>query len=371
MRYNWQQPDWPAFKYDLAVVQDLLLLLAEKMGQVSGILKGLPDDIQTEAMVDWMVSEALKTSEIEAEYLSRQDVMSSIRNNLGLNRSLEKVQDGRAQGVADLLVDVRETFAEPLTQEKLFTWHRMLLGYQAGAQKVSVGQWRQHAEPMQVVSGRLDRPTVHYEGPPSQDVPGMMAQFITWFNATAPDGPDTIKPAPVRAAVAHLYFESIHPFEDGNGRIGRAVSEKALGQGWGRPVLLSLSQAIEANKQAYYGSLEKAQKSNEITEWITYFVETVLAAQTAAEEQVEFILLKTKFFDRYKDQLNDRQTKVVKRMLQEGPQGFTGGMSARKYMSLTGVSKATATRDLQTLARLGVFRQLGSGRNSRYEVNLG
>ena len=161
-----------------------------------------------------------------------------------------------------------------------------------------------------------------------------------WFNATAPDGPDTIKPAPVRAAVAHLYFESIHPFEDGNGRIGRAVSEKALAQGWGRPVLLSLSQAIEANKKAYYDTLEKAQKSNEVTEWITYFVETVLTAQTTAEKQVEFILLKTKLFDRYKDQLNDRQNKVVKRMLQEGPQGFTGGMSARKYISLTGVSKS-------------------------------
>jgi Fic family protein len=370
MTYNWQQPDWPEFQYDLTEVQDVLFSIAEKTGQVSGALKGLPDDIQTEAMIDWMVCEAIKTSEIEGEYLSRQDVMSSIRNNLGLNPSPERVHDGRAQGVADLMVDVRQTFAEPLTQEKLFAWHQMLLGSQADAHRLSVGQWRTHPEPMQVVSGRLDRPRVHYEGPPSQEVPQMMARFIAWFNATAPGGANEIKPAPVRAAVAHLYFESIHPFEDGNGRIGRAISEKALAQGLGRPVLLSLSQTIETGKKAYYDALEKAQKSNKITDWIIYFVNTVLDAQNQAEAQVEFILLKTKFFDRFKDQFNDRQVKVIKRMLQEGPEGFSGDMTAKKYVSLTGVSKATATRDLQYLAQIGAFAQTGSGRNVRYEVKL-
>jgi Fic family protein len=269
-----------------------------------------------------------------------------------------------------MMVDVRQTFAEPLTQEKLFAWHRMLLGYQSASDTLTLGQWRTHPAPMQVVSGRHDRPRVHYEGPPSSDVPREMERFINWFNVTAPGTDNEIKPAPVRSAVAHLYFESIHPFDDGNGRIGRAISEKALAQGLGRPVLLSLSQTIEADKKAYYHALERAQKSNEITEWVTYFVNTVFAAQTEAEAQVEFILLKTKFFDRYKNQFNDRQTKVVKRMLQEGPVGFTGGMSAKKFISLTGVSKATATRDLQYLTQIGALTQIGSGRNVRYEVNL-
>jgi Fic family protein len=176
----------------------------------------------------------------------------------------------------------------------------------------------------------------------------------------------------VRSAIAHLYFESIHPFEDGNGLIGRALAEKALSQGIGRPVLLSLSRTIERNKNAYYDALSQAQRSNEITSWITYFVRTVLAAQTEAEEQIEFTLQKVKFFDRFKDKLTERQLKVIRRMLDEGPKGFQGGMNASKYGSLTKVSKATATRDLQALLDMGVFIYLGDGggRSTKYQVNL-
>lgn len=199
-----------------------------------------------------------------------------------------------------------------------------------------------------------------------------MKAFITWFNDTSPGGQKEIKKTAVGSAVAHLYFETIHPFEDGNGRIGRAIAEKALSQGIGRPVLLSLSRTIEADKSAYYNALSKGQQSNEITAWVTYFVRTVLAAQTEAEEQINFTLKKTKFFDRYKDQLNERQLKVIKRMLHEGPKGFEGCMNASKYGSLTKVSKATATRDLQDLLQLGVLTRQGdaAGRSTKYEVNL-
>jgi Fic family protein len=194
-----------------------------------------------------------------------------------------------------------------------------------------------------------------------------MQAFIRWFNGSRSD----LKQGPVRAALAHLYFESIHPFEDGNGRIGRAISEKALSQGLGRPVLLSLSRAIEAERSAYYEALKQAQKSNEVTEWIEYFLRTTLKAQEQTEQLVEFVLKKTQFFDRYRDELNERQLKVVRRVLEAGPEGFEGGINARTYKNLTEVSKATATRDLQDLVAKRVLRPIGAGRSARYDLDLG
>ena len=197
-----------------------------------------------------------------------------------------------------------------------------------------------------------------------------MKRFIGWFNETGPGGRNELKKPVVRSAIAHLYFESIHPFEDGNGRIGRAISEKALSQGLGRPVLLSLSRTIEANRKQYYTALQRGQRSNEISSWITWFVNTALQAQIQTEEQIDFILKKTRFFDRFRNLLNERQLKMLRRMLDEGPKGFEGGMSAKKYMALTGASKATATRDLHSLAEQGVLAPSGGGRSVRYELNL-
>ncbi|MDR4497277.1 MAG: Fic family protein [Candidatus Scalindua sp.] len=367
MTYNWQQADWPEFTYDLTEVEDFLFSFAERVGSVSGLLKGLPEETQTETMIDMMVSEAIKTSEIEGEYLSRQDVLSSIRKNLGFNQNVERVKDKKAEGAAELMIDVRDTYAENLTEEKLFSWHTMIM---KGSRKVKIGNWRTHKEPMQVISGRLGKQKVHYEAPPSKRVPDEMKRFIQWFNETGPGGPKEIKKPAVRSAVAHIYFETMHPFEDGNGRIGRAISEKALSQGVGRPILLSLSKTIEANRNAYYDALQVAQRSNVITPWINYFIHVILDAQEQTEEQIAFILKKTKFFDRFKGQLNERQLRVVRRMLEEGPAGFEGGMSARKYIAITHTSKATATRDLQDLAEKGAFIPSGGGRSTRYQVNL-
>lgn len=174
----------------------------------------------------------------------------------------------------------------------------------------------------------------------------------------------------MRSAIAHIYFETIHPFEDGNGRIERAIAEKALYQTVGRPVLLSLSQTIEADKKSYYSALEQAQKSNDLTPWITYFVSITLDAQEKAKKLIEFILKKANFFDRYKPLLNDRQLKVVKKMLEAGPEGFEGGISAKKYPSITNTSKATATRDLQDLLKSEVLQSTGGGRSTHYYLNL-
>lgn len=368
-KYIWQQPDWPQFKYSLQGVEDTLLTFSEKVGRVTGILEALPEETKQDVVVDIILTEAIKTSEIEGEFPNRKDVLSSIRKNLGLHTGPEHIKDKSAVGLGELMIDVRKTFKEPLTKEKLFSWHRMLLREN---KRIEVGNWRTHEDPMQVISGAMGKEKVHYEAPPSSAVPNEMQRFIEWFNNTAPRGAQEIKKAPVRAAVAHLFFETIHPFEDGNGRIGRAIAEKALSQTIGRPVVLSLSRTIEANKNAYYSSLEKAQRSNEITPWVNYFVETSLEAQTEAEIQIDFTLKKTRFFDRFKDRLNDRQSTVIKRMLEEGPKGFEGGMNARKYIGITKTSKATATRDIQQLMELGAFVFAGKagGRSTSYDVNL-
>jgi len=369
MIYNWQKSDWPNFRYDLSTLHETLCSIAEKTGLISGKLAHLTKSLQTEAMINLMVEEAVKTSEIEGEYISRPDVRSSIKNRLGLNQEVVRVHDKRASGVVELMFDVRNTFKQSITEAKLFDWHLMLLSGSFNP-NLRIACWRTHEEPMQIISGHQGKWVVHYEAPPSENVPKEMKKFIRWFNDTAPGKPHAIKFAPVRAAIAHLYFESIHPFEDGNGRIGRAIAEKALSQGFGYPAMLSLSQAIEAEKKAYYAALNLASKSNEITAWIHYFVNIVLKAQIEVETQINFILKKAVFFDNFKDVLNERQLKVVRRMMQAGIKGFEGGMSAKKYMIITGTSKATATRDLQHLLAIHAFRQIGSGRSARYELNL-
>jgi Fic family protein len=315
------------------------------------------------AVIELMIAEAMKTSEIEGEYLSRQDVASSIRNQMGIFTREEIVKDLRAKGVADLMVEVRNSWDSPLSDKVLFDWHRLLM---QGSNTVASGRWRKLGEPMQVVSGSVVNPIVHFEAPPSKRVPKEMAAFINWFNKSR----KLIPQGPVRSALAHLYFESIHPFEDGNGRIGRALAEKAVSQQLGRPAMISLSKVIQSNKKAYYEALETAQRSNEVTEWIQYFVGVILEAQVEARANVEFILRKAKFFDCHKHTLSERQLKVVRRMLDEGPAGFDGGMNARKYVSLTRVSKATATRDLQDLLEKGVLNSEGGGRSTRYGLNI-
>ncbi len=367
MIYNWQQPDWPDFKYDLGVTEDILSAFTEESGRTGGMLNAMSEGQQMETAISTMVTEAIKTSEIEGEYVSRQDVVSSIRNNLGLNKNPEVIKDKKAQGVGKVMVEVREQFAAPLTEQNLCHWHELLM---ADTRNIQTGEWRTHEDPMQVVSGPLGQQKVHFEAPPSAQVPIEMKAFIQWFNDTAPGQKKEIKKAPVRSAIAHLYFESIHPFEDGNGRIGRAIAEKALSQTLGRPVLLSLSRTIDADKKAYYEALEKASKSNEITKWINYFAGTVYMAQKQTNLLIDFTLKKALFFDSFSDQLNERHLKVIKRMMDAGPDGFQGGMNANKYLSLTKVSKATATRDLQYLSEIKALIAEGGGRSTRYILNM-
>lgn len=367
MTYNWQKSDWPDFKYSLNEIEDVLHQFSEATGFVTGALTYISPDIQQEIIINTMVAEAVKTSAIEGEFLSREDVVSSIRNKLGLIHPHKMPKDLKAVGAGELMVEVRNTFNEPMSEEILFKWHTLLLKSNS---HINLGTWRKGIEPMQVISGSMGRETVHFEAPPSSQVPFEMDRFITWFNDTAPGGKIEIKSAPVRSAIAHLYFESIHPFEDGNGRVGRAIAEKALSQTIGRPVVLSLSRIIESNKTAYYKQIKSAQTDNEISGWISYFVDVVLQAQQQAKEQVAHTLAKTKFMDLFKKDLNERQLKVILKMFDAGPEGFEGGMTAKKYMSITRSSKATATRDLQILIELGAFINQGGGRSTHYALNM-
>lgn len=234
-----------------------------------------------------------------------------------------------------------------------------------GSYGIEVGQWRTHQEPMQVVSGAMGKEQVHFETPPSERIPEEMQVFIEWFNTSA----ITLKCPIVRASIVHLYFESIHPFEDGNGRIGRVLAEKSLAQSLGRPILMSLSTAIEANKKQYYLALQKAQRGNEVTAWIQYFGEVILRAPIDFIAEIDFYLKKTRFFDEKKHLLNDRQYKVMRRMLDEGDE-FVGGLNARKYQAIAKTSKATATRDLQDLIEKQLITVRGGGRSTNYQVNL-
>lgn len=370
-KYIWEHPDWPNFVYRTDECQQALYQYAREAGALIGNVAHLQEEDKTAALIDLMVAEAVRTSQIEGENLDRQDVRSSIRNQLGLNPIPEPVRDPRANGISALMISARQKFNTPLDDALLFNWHDMVIADKFLRERIPVGQYRD--EPMQIVSGAIGHERVHYNAPPADRVPEEMQFFITWFNDTAPGGKlDTGLPGPIRAAVAHLYFECIHPFADGNGRIGRAIAEIALSQDLASPVLLSLSTTIQAEREQYYEALAQASRHDlDITEWINYFVGVVLKSQLQSKLMIDFVLEKARFWDRFNERLNERQSRVITRMFQEGLDGFQGGISAKKYVTITGTSKATATRDLAELLEIGAIRQLpGGGRNTRYELAI-
>ena len=316
--------------------------------------------------VQAMSAEAITTSAIEGEVLNRASVQSSIQRQLGLKADSRRVA-AKERGIAELMVTLYSTVQEDLTSTVLFDWHRKVM---AGTEKdLMTGRYRQSAQPMQVVSGAFHAPKVHFEAPPSSAVRAEMDTYLSWFASSAPQGTEPM-PALTRAGIAHLYFESIHPFEDGNGRVGRAIAEKALTQGLGQPIVVGLARGILRRHREYYDELERANKRNEITAWLQWFAETALDAQRATTSEVEFLVEKAKLLDRLRERMNARQTKALLRMFQEGPDGFTGGMSASKYSTITGASSATATRDLTELVEWGALRRTGELRHTRYALCL-
>ncbi|MDP9759333.1 MULTISPECIES: Fic family protein [Agrobacterium] len=366
MEWNWQNTDWPNFRCDTASLVPLEQKFLQSAGEVIGAVRHFNEDDSNQLRIELLSDEAVKTSEIEGEFLDRVSVQSSLRRQFGLNTDDRKIRP-QERGIAEMMADVYRSWHGPLRHEGLFHWHSMLM---AGNQYIeTVGAYRTHEDAMQIVSGRLDKPTIHFEAPPSRRVAAEMETFITWFNQSGPDGQCSLQ-ALTRAAVGHLYFESIHPFEDGNGRIGRALAEKSLAQNIGQPSLISLAFTIEKHRKAYYSELERHQRTLDITDWVIFFSETILDAQRATLERIDFFIQKAKFYDRFRGQLNDRQEKVVARIFKEGTAGFKGGLSAENYISITDTSRATATRDLQQLVEIGALTRTGERRHTRYSLSL-
>ncbi len=365
-RWNWQQDDWPRFRLDKSALAEREAKFLLHGGLLLGALLHIRDDDKSALTVDLISNEALKTSEIEGEYLNRESVQSSIRRHFGLDTDARRIPPAE-QGIADMMMDLYHSFAEPLTHKTMFRWHGMLT---AGRRDLkNIGAYRTLNEPMQIISGPIGNPKIHFEAPPSAVMEKEMEDFVNWFNDTAPHG-NTALPALTRAGIAHLYFVTIHPFEDGNGRIGRALSEKALSQALGQPTLIALSQTIQKNKNSYYEALHQSSRDNGITAWLVYFADTVLQAQETTQGMIDFLIQKTKLYDRVKRKLNERQEKALARIFREGVEGFKGGLSAENYISMTGAARATATRDLQDLVDKGVLIRTGALKSTRYHLNI-
>ena len=366
MTWNWQKSDWPNFTWNRARLEKAEQEFLLGGGVLVGTVKHLPEEDRQQLTVDTMSTEAVTTSEIEGEILDRASVQSSIRKQLGLTVDERRVRPAE-HGIAEMMVALYRSFSEPLSQEMLFRWHEMIVSGRRDLK--DVGRFRTGTEPMQVASGRIDAPRVHFEAPPSSQVASEMNRFLEWFQQTRKDGHQPLS-ALTRAAVAHLYFESIHPFEDGNGRIGRAIAERSLAESLGQPTLIALAATILLRRKAYYEALEAANKQNEITNWVAWFAGLTIEAQRRTIALVEFLIDKTKLLDRLKGELNERQTKALMRMFREGPEGFKGGLSAGKYSTITGSSPATTTRDLSGLVSKGALTRDGELRHARYRLNV-
>lgn len=364
--WNWLLKNWPHFSYNKDVLEKLEFQFSQNTGTVFVAIKHIEGVSKDDLLVEILSNEAIKTSEIEGEILNRESVQSSIKKNLGLAVENRKIAPAES-GISEMMVDLYHNYDKPLTHDLLFEWNKMITNGRRDL--IDIGRYRTHEDSMQVVAGRLDKPTVHFEAPPSNKMQFEMEQFITWFNEIHHSDKSSMLPL-AKAGLTHLYFVCIHPFEDGNGRVGRALAEKSIALSTGQPTLISLSHTIEADKKGYYTSLETNNTTLEVTDWLLYFGETILEAQQDALKRIDFIVEKTKFFDRYASQLNERQNKVIQRLFEAGHTGFIGGLSSEKYTKIAKTSASTATRDLKDLTDKKIMIKTGVLKSSRYQLNI-
>jgi Fic family protein len=283
--------------------------------------------------------------------------------------------DRHVDGLVQVIGDASAAFDTSLDHDRLYRWHSALFpGGTSGITRIAVGRYRDHADPMQIVSGRPGKERVHYEAPPSARVPAEMRRFLQWFASTAPaSGKVAEMDGLARAAIAHLWFETIHPFEEGNGRIGRAIVDMAIAQDMGSPLrLYSLSRQLLESRAAYYDALNRAQRgTGDVTEWVAWFVTQIAAACLRSSQVIDRAIEKSRFWASHaRIDLKPRQRKVLQRLLDDGDGGFEGGLSAEKYMKMTAVSKATATRDLTELLASGLLWTHGQGKALRYFISV-
>lgn len=366
LRHIWQRKNWTRFRWDNARILAILGECRLLQGKLLGNVANLGFDLGTQAQVEILAEETLKTAAIEGESLDMKAVRSSVARRLGLPSAGLRV-DRYVDGLVSVLVDATRQFDAPLTDERLCGWQAALFptGY-SGMHRIEVGRWRD-AKGMRVVSGPVGRETIHFEAPPADRVAEEMGRFLAWWQ----DSRGSVEGL-LRAACAHFRFVTIHPFEDGNGRIARALTDMALSQDDHQPMrYYSLSSQIMTEREAYYEILERCQKGDgELTEWLTWFLGCFSRAIRRSETILALVLDKAAFWKLHGlAPLEERQRKVINRMLDAGRGGFEGGMTTRKYASLANVSRATALRELNRLLELGVIKQNpGGGRSVSYDL---
>ena len=364
----WQHPDWPNMHYDQARVAAEVVLARRAQGTVEGKLAALGFVQRQELAAEAWSQEAMSTAAIEGERLDLQAVRSSVARRLGVADPAGLDAARHVDGLLDIMDDALSNAAAPLSHERLQSWQAALFpsGF-SGMSRIRVGAYRDHAEPMQIVSGRPGREKIHYQAPPSTQVPAEMEKLLAWFNRSA-------EPEPLaQAALAHLWLETVHPFEDGNGRVGRVLIDLVLARDSGESSrLIRLSQRLLEKRADYYLQLEQAQHGAlDVTQWMVWFIAQVRAACDQASVVMDASLEKARFWFSHREQeLTPRQRKVINALLDAGPNGFEGGMSTRKYEHLTGASRATSSRELIELAHAGLLRQDGAGRSTRYRLNI-
>lgn len=364
MVYVWQDKKWPNLVWRADALTMMLGKCRFAQGQLLARIKSLGMDLGREAQAEVLVHEAVTTSAIEGAELSPQSVRSSVAKQLGLPFSGLPPSDRYIDGLVEVLLDATTHYSKPLTAERLKGWQAALFptGF-SGMHKVRVGKWRNSA--MQVMSGPVGRERMHYEAPPDEKLEKEMAVFLSWWKKTQ-DKMDGL----LRAGVAHFYFVTLHPFDDGNGRIARAITDMALAQDekLGQR-FYSLSSQIMLERKKYYDVLEASQKGGvDITEWLLWFLECVQRAIQKSETTIATVLGKGEFWQKFSGVvLSDRQHKVVNRLLDAGPDGFEGGLTTRKYVGMTRCSRATAFREIADLVEKGVLKQNeGGGRSVSY-----
>lgn len=374
----WQQAAWPDLIYDAQLAAPDLAEAYRMHGVVEGQAMAMGLGSTSQVALDALSEDVLATAAIEGEQLSMDVVRSSVMRRLGLAAS--GPTDRHVDGLVEVISDAMTAFDQPLDEDRLCRWQSALFpGATSGIRRIAVGRYRDHADPMQIVSGPPGREVVHYEAPPSQEVPQHMQRFLAWFDATLPAQAASLAPERppmdgiARAAVAHLWFESIHPFEDGNGRMGRAIVDMAMAQYLRQPArFYSLSRQLQAARAGYYDALNQAQRGgNDVTAWVQWFARQCTAAFQAASQVIDQAIEKKRYWEQNEgSDLKPRQRKVLQRLLDDGDGGFLGGLNAEKYMKMTGVSKATATRDLTDMLAQGQLWSHGVGKALRYYVNV-
>ena len=362
-QYIWQNKEWPRFIWDNKELMLQIGKVRNIQGRLLGKMNVIGFPLEDESVIKIMTAEALKTSEIEGERLNLAQVRSSVARHLGLEISDMIPSDRNTDGIVEMLVDSSQNYAEPMTEKRLFEWHSSLFSAKPSWMKITVGNWRTDERgPMQVVSGPIGKETVHYQAPDAAEIPREMKMFLTWINEDCETEPV------LKAGIAHLWFLTIHPFEDGNGRIARALTDMILARSEESPMrFYSMSAQIQSERENYYRIIEKTQKGTlDITEWLKWFLNSLEQAILSTEEMLKNIFKKAEFWKRHEGVLlNERQRYMINKLTED----FEGKLKTSKWAKMTKCSQDTALRDITDLLEKGILKKENAGgRSTNYEL---